>query len=414
MCTPGTRRVRYLAYGLLFVGVTVSGGCAGFFEQPDNQSTPVNFRVENAASSFVEVTITVANEETEDTESDSTESGRSSSGNTALAGEEPAGRDVPSADIPVAPAAEGEADSDTSETESPEIEFVTIGVEDPPPPKDDQYIHVKDASLVSKEVVSEGTVRVSPQAYSDGVVSCGDQITITAILGESTTANVLLEGGGTGIAGFDEGSVGTEGERLFLHTVHFECGDTLVLRIDDSGSGWIEVYESGTTPPEPTFGADSTVDPEADLLEFRVSNLTGSFVELEILDKPVSGGASDETATEEETASVDNGVKIRVPPGFLTTGVVSCGSQVILVGTIVLPSVETASDDEFNHAVLTGVGTGTANFDENSVGTEAYQRLLLESIHYECGDVIQIEFTNDGNPTGEEPTVGSANVSIVQ
>ena len=52
--------------------------------------------------------------------------------------------------------------------------------------------------------------------------------------------------------------------------------------------------------------------------------------------------------------------------------------------------------------------------DQNSVGTVAQQRILLEGTHYECGDVIQVQFTDDGNPTGAEPTVGQGTVSLLQ
>ena len=418
MYTPVTvRRLWHIVAVLPLLGIAVCCGCAGFFEQPDPQATPINFRVENGASNFVEVTVTVASAETTQTASDSP-SEELGTGDTG----KPAGMPLPEADPPEAPAIAPEVDAAETEpevetepgppVEQPELEGVTIGVRAPVEPKDGGEIHAKKPHRALKEVVSEMTIRVSAQNYTDGALSCGDEVTIAASIGGAQTTSVLLTGAGTGTTGFDEGSIGLEGERLLLNNVHFECGDTLVVRVTDTGDGDIEVLEAGTTLPEPSFGAGASVDPDTETLEFRINNQTASFVELLLSDEPLTSSSSDEEASAEDGESTDSGVTVRVPPAHLSTGVISCGPQVILMGTIVLPAVDTDSDDTFNNVVLTGTGTGTIDFDENSVGPEAYQRLLLQGIHFECGDVVQVDFTDDGDPTGEEPTIGEASVSI--
>jgi len=408
-------RVRHLAVASLVSEIAICCGCAGFFAQPDPKSTPVNLRIENGASSFVEVTVTVSSEETAEIPSDPS-SETSPTGDA----EEPAGMPIPSTGPPETSTAETEADSIENETvpgedqpvEQSVPEGVTIGVPEEVEPKDDASTHAKKGARALKEVVSEMTVRVSPQDYSDGSLLCGDEMTITATISGGQATGIVLEGAGTGTAGFDEGSIGLDGERLLLNKVHFECGDTLVVRVADTGTGEIEVYESGTAPPDPSLGAGASLEPDAEILEFRINNQTASFVELLLSDEQLTSASSDEETTTEDEGSAENGITVRVPPGFLSTGVVSCGPQVILVGTVVVPAVDTESADTFNQVVLTGTGTGTIDFDENSVGPEAYQRLLLEGIHYECGDVIQVDFTSDGNPAGEEPDTGLGTVSI--
>ena len=400
-----------MAIGLLLVGTALCCGCAGFFEQPDPKSTPVNLRIENGASSFVEVTIAVSDDEAAETETPTTEDG----GGT-VTGEESPGRELPAADPADAPSADAEQPVETADAQADphepavetELEVITIGLRDPLPPEDNSESRGKAVDVTLKEQLSEDTVRVPPQEFTDGLLACGDEITITATIDTTQTTQVVLEGVGTGTPGFDEGSVGLEGERLLLKDVHFNCGDTLVVRVTDTGTGQIEVFEPGTTVPEPDFSAGPTIESGEEHLEFRINNQTVSLVELQISEKPVAGPSEDESS--DEADSLDSGSTVRVPPGFLTTGVVTCDPQIILVGSIVRPAIDAQEPDEFNHAVLTGAGAGTMNFDENSVGTDAYQRLLLEGTHFECGDVIMVEFTSDGELTD----LGEATVSVIR
>ncbi|MCP4590006.1 MAG: hypothetical protein GY842_04630 [bacterium] len=389
-------------------------GCQGFWEQPNANATPASFRVENAASSFVEVTISAANPDAEDSPA---ETARQTNGtDPGSNGSDPAAE----RELPNTEAAQDETattDSDTNagfeigDSSGTNSNGFTIGADNSAPPKDDTAILAKTAQAALKTVVAERVVRVSPQESSEGSLSCAQEIVVSATLDGTPTTKVLLVGDGTGTVGFDEGSVGLEGERLLIANQHFECGDTLVVRIEDSATGEITVYAEGVPVPAAEFGTSVTTEADAELIEFRVSNRTASFVELQLSDKPITDAGEDEE-TEDSAAGASNAIKVRVPSGALTTGVVPCEPQIILLGAIVLPAIDLGSADEFNHAVLTGDGTGTIDFDQNSVGTEAYQRLLLQGTHYECGDIIEIEFTSDGDPAGETPSVGQAGVSV--
>ncbi|MCD4668999.1 MAG: hypothetical protein K8S14_00990 [Actinomycetia bacterium] len=410
------RRQRRTAYVLTLATIVACGGCVGFFEQPSN-TKPVNFRVENGASSFVEVTITVSRATTDDSDDDSAaaDSSTTRTGGSNATEEQSPGRELPEPNAGPVADSEPTAEPNEAETEepAPQLEVVTIGLPDPQPPKNELPLLAKTGTETRKETVSDGTVRVSPQNYTSGAVACGDEIVITATIEGTQTITVTLEGAGTGTVGFDEGSVGLDSERLLINAQHFTCGDTLVLRVSDPDTGRLEVYEEGATIPAPAFGAGSSIDPEEDTLEFRVRNGTGRFVELKLSDEPIADTEAEVTGDGTTETEVDNGIKIRVAPGFLTSGLVTCGPQIVLIGTIVIPDIASDTSDTFNDVVLTGTGTGTINFDENSVGPQAYQRLLLEGIHYECGDTIQIYFTDDGDPASENPAPGAAEVSLV-
>ncbi|MCK4658086.1 MAG: hypothetical protein KAV82_01065, partial [Phycisphaerae bacterium] len=239
-------------------------------------------------------------------------------------------------------------------------------------------------------------VRVPPNTYTDGWFDCGDAITITASLSSTEDTHVLLEGDGTGTQGFDEGSVGSDGERLLVKNVHFVCGDTVYICLTDDGSssgpglagrGQIDVYEADETPPEPDL------ESAGGSLQLRIENQTESYTQLHIILGPPAGVVAGIASQDEDS---DGGFDVRVAPGDTANGVVSCNTQIILVARIVRPSVDVDEPDYFNYAVLTGAGTGTVNFDQSNVGSVAYQRLLLEGEHYDCGDIISIEFTSDG------------------
>jgi hypothetical protein len=424
MNVPVTRRVRLIAARTLLLGAAVCGGCTNFFESPAT-SSPVNVRIENHTSSFVEVILTVSDEETSGQPSDSGSGGAGgTSGDSLGGGDTTVGHTLP----PVEPTDTGSNGagatstppaSETAAGLGAATEVVTIGLREPPPPEETALPAAKAAAVAAKTTLSEGTVRVAPQTFSDGVVACGDEITVSARTEGGAASGILFSGAGTGTAGFDSGSVGLEGERLLLNRVHFECGETVIIRVTGdagstgsgtTGTGEIEVFERGETPPEAVFAAAGTVEPGEEFVEVRIENDTGSFAQLHLV---VGEPAGLVTAVAFQGEESDGGFDVRVPPGFLSTGVVACASQIILVGSVVVPGVGIAQPDTYTQVVLSGLGTGTANFDENSVGTAIQQRFLLQDMHYVCGDVIQVEFTQDGDPQGDQPTIGQATISLV-
>ena len=275
------RRTRHVAIGSLLVGAAFCCGCAGFFEQP--KPAPVNLRIENGASSFLEVTIVVTDDEPAETETPTT-----GDNSGTVADEESPGRELPAADPADAPSADAEQPAETADTRADpdepvvetEPEVITIGLRYPLPPEDSPESLGKALNATFKTRVSDDTVRVPPRELTNGLLACGDEITIAASIDGTQTTNVVLDGAGTGTLGFDQGSVGLDGERLLLRRVHFDCGDTLVIRVTDAGTGEVEIFGPETTVPEPDFSAGPTTESGEEHLEFRISNQTASLVEL--------------------------------------------------------------------------------------------------------------------------------------
>ncbi len=449
MNTPVTRRGRRKAAGLLFVGTVVCCGCYGFYYHP-TKPILVNFRIENHTSSFVEVTIAVSTEEPEGSSADSgsrtsqtdtqddTEAGRAlpapESVDTALDPEalaEDTQADVePGRELPTlepgdtvadghdesAAASDSVAEADLEEAtdlaaEDAASEFVTIGSRNPGVPKNiDATPYGKPWVLTAKTTVSEQTIRVSPQSFTDGVLTGGDEIGISATIAGNEATRILLEGDGTGTVGFDEGSVGLEGERLLFKCVHFNDGDSVVIRITDdgtstgpglAGSGEIQVYGPDETLPEPTFGSTSSADPEGDFAQFRISNETDSFALMHIVvgspTGPAPGGDEtviiddDGTTVIEGEEESDGGFDVRVPPNDTSDGWFACGDAITISGSL--------GGSEETSILLEGDGTGTEGFDEGSVGLDG-ERLLFNYVHYNCGDTVFVRITDDDTSAG--------------
>ena len=86
-------------------------------------------------------------------------------------------------------------------------------------------------------------IYIPANGESQGAVSCADRYTLTAysllasaLDGLQDQVLIVLEGDGTGTAGFDEGSVGAIGQRVLVRGVHYECGDTIDVTLTDPGT----------------------------------------------------------------------------------------------------------------------------------------------------------------------------------
>ena len=105
-------------------------------------------------------------------------------------------------------------------------------------------------------------VRVPSAEFTTGEVDCGNTFQITATMADGADSTVLLTGDGTGTIGFDSASIGLSGERLLVFGDDYDCGETIVVRITDDGSGiglstsetplgQVNVFSSGDVVPEP-------------------------------------------------------------------------------------------------------------------------------------------------------------------
>ncbi|MHC4092722.1 MAG: hypothetical protein ACYSVY_21015, partial [Planctomycetota bacterium] len=224
---------------------------------------------------------------------------------------------------------------------------------------------------------------------------------VSATVGDEAPNTVQLEGSGTGTPGFDEGSVGLSGERTLLSDTHYVCGETVVIRIYDDGTGvggstssvglgQVTVYAKGEVPPVgdlPVFDADSTDgDGSADdgsgdgdsttetgEIDLTIDNQTASGISLEL-----QVGTGD-TAADEQS-------QVTVIPFGIANGVLACAQQVTVRALII--EAETGEDGAsptLYQVMLTGEGTGTVGFDEATIGP-GNSRLLLQGEHFGCGD----------------------------
>ncbi len=250
-------------------------------------------------------------------------------------------------------------------------------------------------------------VNVAPESITEGSIVCGARLTIKARFpntdrpaGESATAEypdalIILTGDGTGSPGFDEASIGQSGERILIAGTHFTCGDTVsVLIADDSavltpqgfnalglGAGTVQVAGEG----EDVQPDDDVPVAEPDVT-VSVNNTTAEFIRINV----VNG-----------LASLGKQSNVYVPPSAVTEGVMSCGEQYTISAYSLVPEALDGLLDQVL-IVLQGDGTGTPGFDDGSVGATG-QRLLLKDAHYACGDTIQIDVTDPGQPGFDEP-----------
>ena len=151
--------------------------------------------------------------------------------------------------------------------------------------------------IAQEDLASSATVRVGPYAQSEGELLCGQEVVISVTVEDENTTAVLLEGSGAGTPGFDEGSLGLSGERTLLYDDHYGCGDTVVVRVVDDGTGVggstsstavgeVRVYAAGQVPPDfdaeaPPAGDDEEPTPEPAAVNVTMANRTDSPIEVE-------------------------------------------------------------------------------------------------------------------------------------
>jgi hypothetical protein len=247
---------------------------------------------------------------------------------------------------------------------------------------------------------SQANVRVPGFSISEGFLACGEAIRITGQIA-SSEAPVSFSGDGTGTFGFDEGSVGDSGERFLVRTIHFGCGDSVVIRVDTDGEGVgsdanqraggaLAVVASGQASPfdpivDPGDGGDGDGNspPVSTDVTIQIAN-EGSVISTAVVKL--------NTGVEEQEFTVT------VPPGSQTEGAFDCGTQFTLSATY--PNPETPEDMETEALViLSGDGTGAPGFDEVSVSRQG-ERILVVGTHVNCGDTILVTLDDDVEPIG--------------
>lgn len=280
-----------------------------------------------------------------------------------------------------------------------------------------------------QDLTTEAVVRVGADQHSEGTVACGQTVSVAATLGQDSPAQVSFTGDGTGTPGFDEGSVGLNGERLLIYGEHYTCGDTLVVRLMDDGTGVafsesdvalgeVLVFTSGQTLPDPAGLPEEGIDDRVDIV---IVDQTPSPVQIRL---GLGTGTSDEGAGgsngEASAQSGSSEVQVRVLAGGTAQGTVSCSALVTVTASVVIPKLlwgtdadEESVEDKFREVVLTGDGTGTPGFDEGAVGT-AYERFLELDTHFSCGDTITITVTDEGMAADwpNDGTLGAGTISV--
>lgn len=362
--------VRILAVVIILGAVVLPASCRVIREPgPTSEMVgPLNFRIENATASTADVTITI--------------------GEPAAT----AGRETP-----------------------------TDGAEDR---------ELAGRLIAEEDLAAEATVRVGAGTYSEGELLCGQQILISATVGNEGETLVLLEGSGTGTPGFDEGSVGLSGERTLLFDVHYACGDMVVIRIEDDGTGVggstssvglgeVAVYVEGQVPPvgdlpviDPATGEDEeTADSSdgqtpagTDTVSVTIDNQTGSGIALEL-----RVGTGDTEA--------DELIEVTVIGFGIANGVLACAQQVTLRALIIDSETgEDGAEPTLYQIMLSGDGTGAVGFDEATIGP-GNTRILQQGEHFQCGDTILITILDDAIDVDEEEDetarIGLGSVEVV-
>lgn len=269
-------------------------------------------------------------------------------------------------------------------------------------------------------------VRVPPAEFTTGEVDCGNTFQITATMADGADSTVLLTGDGTGTIGFDSASIGLSGERLLVFGDDYDCGETIVVRITDDGSGiglstsetplgQVNVFSSGDVVPEPDLpDPDDVIDsPEVEQLTLVIMNQTESTVQVNFA---TGNGSLAGSGGADVTSQFD----VRVPCQTTTTGSGVCAQEYIVAATHLEATSTTYSEGgdifsggggvNYHGVVLTGDGTGTEGFDSNSIAVTR-GRLLQLGTHFDCGDMItvtitatnnQLKLDDEGNPVTDE------------
>lgn len=289
---------------------------------------------------------------------------------------------------------------------------ITFRLENATPTDADFTIDPADADAAGDETRAID-VRVPAGAFSSGEIECGTSYVVSSAMVDDDATSVLYEGNGTGTPGFDDESIGFDGERLLLFGDHFKCGDSIVVRVTDDGTGigpsssdrprgWVTVFSSGESLPDPDLpDPDQAVDEGTeDSITFVLVNQTESAIQGNFAAGNGSLASSGGSDLSEE-------FDVRVP-GFSTTrGIKSCAQEYI-VAIAHLESTSTTFSEgggtifsgggsvNFHAVVLTGDGTGTDGFDENSISV-VRGRLFQLGTHFECGDTITLTVTATNN-----------------
>jgi hypothetical protein len=345
------RRRALLGIGMLFligVGLFALHGCGLGYIEIVPEST-VFFRIENAAPDVAEVSINI-------TAWDST----------------------PSAALKMAPTS-WTGDLDTEQSAATENAGKAL--------LEGQSIDLTAPQLRSP--TSNAVVRVASGNTSSGTLLCGEQITISAVVGSGSSTAVELTGAGAGTPGFDSGSLGTSGDRFLIQQVDFACGDAVLIKILAVDRAELEVIAAGSPLPAPVTGGIETRDdedtPTTDLAKvtFRLENATATPADITVSAQSAS------TSTDQKEGS--NQTSVRVPASQFSLGEITCGGTFVVNGTI-----EDGTDSKI---LFTGAGTGTPGFDDASIGFDG-ERILLFEDHYQCGESIVVRITDDGTGIG--------------
>ena len=295
-----------------------------------------------------------------------------------------------------------------------------------------------DASTAGKMIVrasllSEATIRVDPGEFSEGEILCGAQMVVTAAAGGDGGTSVLFEGAGTGTPGFDENSVGLSGERILDFGEHYTCSDTVVIRINDDGTGVsgssssvglgeVAVYAEGAVPPVgdlPSYDAepDDEEDEPGDTTETEDAAETDTGSVNIALDNQTESGIALTFLVGTGDAETDDQLAVTVLPFGIASGTLTCARQITVQALIIEPETGVSdSEPTLYQVTLTGDGTGTVGFDEATIGPEN-TRLLVRDEHFDCGDTIRITILDDAGyiDEGEDEMarIGSGTVEVV-
>jgi hypothetical protein len=370
-----TVRITHSLFALGIIVLTATS-CSPLSGTPATADATI-FRIENATASAVRTAITI----------------------TDVAGEPiDLSNTAEPLDIPVVTITPGEVTYSTLETVGA---VVTVGT---------------GASLPT-----EAEVRVPGYSVSEGRLACGPAVQVVITV-DGADATVLLAGDGSGTPHFDSGSVGEDGKRYLILGRDFRCGEAVVLRVDRDGTsagsdsasatGRVAVVTAGMDSPfdeivNPgtgqtggddggTDGGDGGTPSEPDPVIVRLTNTTNDFIRLS-----VQSGAG----------SLGRETNVFVPPLGESAGEVDCADSYTLTGYSLTTTALTGLVEQVL-TVLTGAGTGATDFDSGSIGQQG-QRVLQASVHFNCGDSIEVNITDAGHAGFTEPNILDDNGEIV-
>lgn len=300
----------------------------------------------------------------------------------------------------------GGADASTNSVGDQDVAADTIRVR-----IDNQASRIATVDLLVGTTSGDQTFNASVPAdeITEGDFTCGTQLTITAgfpdpdsqeVDPDGPEALVILTGDGTGSPGFDGSSVSLDGQRVLVVGTHVECGDTVLVTLQgDAGGGSAPIGFEGlivlggsveVLKPGESVDDVSTGD-TADMV-VNVVNQTNAFVSVSVF-----GAVGALVGTQD----------IFVPAGSQSSGTVACAEGYLVSAKSLTAAALQGLVDEVL-VVLEGEGTGSANFDEGSVGQDG-SRLLQINDHYQCGDTITVTVTDPGMPGFTEPTLVDTN-----